>query len=66
MGGLGAVAAVPVSFSALTPAMDPITSLIAIAAGDATALAATRGIRAKWVRRIAFVLLACGFVWLFT
>ena len=46
--------------------MDHITSLIAIAAGDATALAATRGISAKWVRRIAFVLLACGIGWLFT
>ncbi len=57
---------VPFVFPALTPAMDHITSLIAIAAGDATALAATRGISAKWTRRIAFVLLACGFCWLFT
>ena len=46
--------------------MDHITSLIAIAAGDATALAATRGISARWGRGIAFVLLACGICWLFT
>jgi Holliday junction resolvasome RuvABC DNA-binding subunit len=46
--------------------VDHITSLIVIAAGDATALAATRGISAKWARRIAFVLLACGICLLFT